>query len=75
MKPTGIRKNKLKGESEAQRPAFTSHGDVRSPESVFSDAGRKYKVLFDNAPVGVSIVDSKMNIVEANATLEKERYG
>lgn len=71
MKPTGSRKNKLEGESEAQGPAFADHGDAMSPESVFSDTGKKYKVLFDNAPVGISIVDSKRNIIEANATLEK----
>jgi two-component system sensor histidine kinase UhpB len=33
--------------------------------------GKKYLTLFEAAPIGISIVDSDRNIIEANQTLEK----
>ena len=71
MKTRGISKNKLKGGSELKGVILKSSEGVRSTKSLFKDAEKKYKILFDNAPVGISIVDLNRNVVEANAALKK----
>jgi PAS domain S-box-containing protein len=40
-------------------------------KDLFNERIRKYRVLFDLAPVGIAIVDSERRIVESNDALEK----
>jgi PAS domain S-box-containing protein len=44
---------------------------IKPDNKILLNSERKYKALFENAPIGISIVDSERNIIEANPSLKK----
>jgi PAS domain S-box-containing protein len=64
-------KNNFKRGSSAGEKKTVVKGNDQLLNIILLDSEKKYKALFDNAPVGISIIDSERNIIEANAAVEK----
>lgn len=71
MKNGPDKKNSLKGVSLNRGQKKSNTGKGRLLNEVINDNEKKYKILFENAPVGISIIDSDWKIIEANSAFMK----
>lgn len=65
------KKNKKRGEAESPLSGVPQTGNIRLSDNELQVNEKKYRALFDNAPVGISVVDAERNILESNKALEK----
>jgi PAS domain S-box-containing protein len=71
MKTMHKKKNKKRGEAESPLSGVPQTGNIRLSDNELQVNEKKYRALFDNAPVGISVVDAERNILESNKALEK----
>jgi PAS domain S-box-containing protein len=71
MKKTGKKQNTSEGELVIHRKNPSESGKRLLSGKLLPESEQKYRALFDNAPIGISVVDSDRKIMEANRTLEK----
>lgn len=71
MKKTDKKQNTSMGELVIHRKNSSKSRKKHSSGKSLPESEQKYRALFDNAPIGISVVDSDRKIMEANMTLEK----